>query len=104
MEVYLDANFAGKYDYQDTKSKDTARSRHGCIVIYNGYPVSWTSQLKTEICLSSTESEYTGLLHSLREIITLKKLLQEIKQHSFPRNETAPKIRYRVVQDNSGAL
>ena len=56
MEVYVDADFAGNFDSQDTQSRDTARSRHGYIVLYKGCPVSWKSQLQTEICLSLTES------------------------------------------------
>ena len=58
MNVYMDADFAGNYDSQYTQSRDTARSRHGHIVMYKGYPVSWKSQLQTKICLSSTELEY----------------------------------------------
>ena len=69
--------------------------------MYKGCPISWKSQLRTEIYLSSTESECTW---HLREVIPLIQLLQEMKQHSFPVNQTALTIRCRVLEDNSGAL
>ena len=42
----MDADFAGNYDYKDTQSRDTARSRHGYIIMYKGYPVSWKLKFK----------------------------------------------------------
>ena len=33
LEVYVDADFAGNYDIMDTLSRDTARSRHGYIIV-----------------------------------------------------------------------
>ena len=59
LEVYVDADFAGNFDPKDTLSRDTARSRNGYFVMYKTCPLSWKSQLQTEICLSTTESEYT---------------------------------------------
>ena len=56
MDVYFNADFASNYDSQDTQIRDTARSIHGYIVMYKGYPVSWKSQLQNEIYLSLTES------------------------------------------------
>ena len=61
LEVYVDADFAGTFDRLDSENVDTARSRHGYIITYAGMPVTWTSQLQTEIALSTTEAEYTGL-------------------------------------------
>ena len=71
LEVFVDASFAGNWDKQDalTGDRDTARSRHGYIILYYGCPLIWKSQLQTEIALSSTESEYTGLSYALREAI-----------------------------------
>ena len=104
LEVYVDADFAGNFDPKDTMSRDTARSRHGYFVMYKNFPLSWKSQLQTEICLSTTESEYTGLSHALREVIPLMQLLKEMKEHRFPVVKTAPDIKCRVFEDNSGAL
>ena len=67
LEVFVDASFAGNWDKKDaqTGDRDTARSRHGYIILYYGCPLIWKSQLQTEIALSSMESEYTGLSYAL---------------------------------------
>ena len=59
LEVYVDADFAGNWHKDETHDRDTARSRHGYIIMYGGCPVMWKSQLQGEITLSSTESKYT---------------------------------------------
>ena len=65
LEVYVDASFCGDWDQGEAVSdRDTARSRHGYIINYAGCPLLWKSQLQTEIALSSTESEYTGLSYA----------------------------------------
>ena len=72
--------------------------------MYKGCPMSWKSQLQTEICLSSTEAEYTGLSYALREVIPIMQLLEEIKSNGFPIGSTIPKVKCNVYEDNSGAL
>ena len=103
LEVYVDADFAGNFDKNDP-SRDTARSRHGYYIMLHGCPVVWKSQLQTEIALSSTESEYTGLSYALREVIPIMNLLKEMREEGFQINPKTPKIRVKVFEDNSGAL
>ena len=43
LEVYVDADFAGNFDKADTQNRDTARSRHGYIIMHKGYPIAWKS-------------------------------------------------------------
>ena len=64
----------------------------------------WKSQLQTEIALSSTESEYTGLSYALREAIPLMTLLEELKEHGFPVDRTKASVQCKVFEDNSGAI
>jgi hypothetical protein len=84
--------------------RDTARSRHGYIIMYKGCPLLWKSQLQGEICLSSSESEYTGLSYALREVIPIMELIKEMKKKHFPIGQTTPKVHCKVFEDNSGAL
>ena len=90
LEVFVDASFAGNWDKKDTQTgdRDTARSRHGYIILYYGCPLIWKSQLQTEIALSSMESEYTGLSYALCEAIPLMSLPDELKEHRFPVDQT----------------
>ena len=103
LELWVDADFCGNFDPKDGH-RDNARSRHGYYINYKGCPVTWKSQLQTEITLSSTESEYTGLSYALRDAIPLMNVLKEMKHHGFPVVNVKPKVRCEVFEDNSGAL
>ncbi len=104
LEVYVDADFAGTFDHLDPDNIDTARSRHGYIITYAGMPVIWKSQLQSEIALSSTESEYTGLSYSLREAIPIMDLLNEMKQKGISVNDDKTRVHIKVYEDNAGAI
>ena len=105
LELYVDADFSGNWDPINPETdRDTARSRHGYVIMLMGCPLLWKSQLQHEICLSSTESEYVGLSYALREVIPVMKLLQEMKRLKFPILNTVPRVHCKVFEDNSGAL
>ena len=104
LEVHVDADFAGNYDYFDTSNSDTAKSRHGYLISYSGIPITWKSQLQTEIALSTTEAEYTGLSYSLREAIPIVNLLKELKENKFKVSDEVTKIHCKVFEDNAGAI
>jgi Reverse transcriptase (RNA-dependent DNA polymerase)/GAG-pre-integrase domain len=105
FNCYCDADFCGLWD-PGTAEMDpsTARSRSGYVVKYANCPVIWASKLQTEIALSSTESEYVSLSQSLREVIPLMRLVQELADAGFSMSTTTPKVHCRVFEDNSGAL
>ena len=105
LEVYVDASFCGDWDpIEAAQDRDTARSRHGYIIKYAGCPLLWKSQLQTEVALSSTESEYTGLSYALRDAIPIMQLLREMKQRGFPIHTPQARVHCHVFEDNSGAL
>ena len=104
IEVFVDADFAGNWNKTDNNNPNTARSRHGYIVKFMGCPIVWKSQLQHEIALSSTESEYTGLLYALREAIPIMSLAKEMVEYCFIGNYKKPKFCCEVYEDNNGAL
>ena len=104
LEVFVDADFAGNYDKLDTSNRDTARSRHGYIIRYNGCPVVWKSQLQTEIALSTTEAEYTGLSYALREAIPIIELLKEMDSRGYTVTTKSTRVHLKVFEDNAGAV
>ena len=105
LEVFVDADFAGNWDRNEAAGdRDTARSRHGYIIQFMGCPIIWKSQLATEIALSSTESEYTGLSYALRDAIPLMGLIKEIRANNRAVPKANTKVMCRVFEDNSGAL
>ncbi|CAJ1959006.1 unnamed protein product [Cylindrotheca closterium] len=104
IEVYVDADFAGNWDPNEYEDRDTARSRHGYYITYAGCPIVWKSQMQTEVALSSTESEYTGLSYALREAIPIMNLFQEMIDNGIPLETSKAKVHCKVFEDNSGAL
>ena len=105
LEVFVDADFAGNWDPAEAATdRGTARSRHGYIIRYANCPIVWKSQLQTEIALSTTEAEYTGLSYALREAIPIMELLSEMKQRGYPVASTNAQVNCKVFEDNSRAI
>ncbi len=105
LEVFVDASICGDWDPKDpANDRDTARSRHGYIINCAGCPLLWKSQLQTEIAMSSTESEYTGLSYALRDAIPIVELLKELKRQGYPIRTAKAQVHCRVFEDNSGRV
>jgi hypothetical protein len=104
MEVYVNADFSGNWHAEESWDRDTARSRHGFIVMCAGCPMPWKSQLQTEIALSSTESKHTGLSCALRDVTPMMELLKEMKALNFPIQSATQVVHCKIFEDNSGAL
>ena len=104
IEVPVDADFVGNWNKEKTDDMDTSRYQHGYVIKFEGCPVTWKSQLKTEVCLATTECEYTGLSYTLREAIPLIELVNEMKKHVVHIENKSPKVFCGVFEDNSEAL
>ena len=74
--MWVDVDFAGNWNRSESEERDTARSRHGYVIINEGCPILHKSQMQTEIALSRTESDYTGLSYELIEAIPMLRLLR----------------------------
>ena len=98
------ADFAGNWDPDEHEDRDTARSRHGYVIMFGGAPILWKSSIQNEIALSSTESEITGLSYGLRDAIPIMRLLKEMKEQGMPIASSHAKVHCKVFEDNSGAL
>ena len=46
LEVWVDADFSGNWNRPESEYRDTARSRHGYVIMYEGCPILQKSQLK----------------------------------------------------------
>lgn len=81
FEVFVDSDFAGAYSTsQENPRTDSslARSRTGYILCFAGAPLLWVSKLKGKIALSTIESEYIALSHSLRNALPTQQVLREL--------------------------
>ncbi|CAI7851186.1 unnamed protein product, partial [Closterium sp. NIES-53] len=88
LTCFTDATWA-------SQKKDSS-SVGGYICIVGGGPVSWRSKKQTETALSSVESEYMAMFHGVKEVIWLRRLLDEIGQEQ--------KVATPLFSDSKGAL
>lgn len=64
----------------------TRKSRSSYIFIFNGGPVSWSSQRQSIVTASTTGSEYIALSEGVKEALWLKRFLKELKINDQPVN------------------
>eukprot|EP00956_Cyclotella_meneghiniana_P030555 scaffold77192_cov37-Cyclotella_meneghiniana.AAC.9 len=88
FDCYCDADFSGNWNSLFASADpSTAKSRSGWIV-----------------ALSTTEAEYIALSMSLRDVIPIMQLIDEMKERKFPVICTLPDVYCKVFEDNSNAL
>ena len=64
----------------------------------------WVSKLQTEIALSTTEAEYIALSQSMRDLLPMRSLLQEVGTKMNLSFVKEAKVKSKVFEDNNGAL
>ena len=80
LDCYVDADFAGNYNKQDSDDPRSVYSRTGFVITLGNVPVLWRSKLQTEIALSTMESEYIALSTAMRTLIHLRGVLFELAE------------------------
>ena len=58
LDLYVDADFAGLWSYEDPHDPSSVRSRTGYVITLGGVPIIWKSKLQEQIALSTMEAEY----------------------------------------------
>jgi hypothetical protein len=81
FKCYCDANFSQNWNKAFAAvDPSTAKSQCRLIIFYAGCPVSWASKLQSQIALSTTEAKYIAMSQSLRDVIPVMNLLQEMRE------------------------
>ena len=78
VDCYVDADFAGLWGHENPQYPICARSRTGFVVTFSSCPLLWVSKLQIEIAISTLNSEYVELSHSVRALLPLKSLIREV--------------------------
>jgi len=105
FENYVDADFSGLWNRHHAETDpSTAKSRSGWIIFYAGCPIMWSSKIQGMVALSTTEAEYIALSQSLRDVLPMMELVEEIKARGFNVLCTEPFVYCKTFEDNSGAL
>lgn len=70
LVAYSDSDFAGDYE--------SAKSTTGYIIVFNGAPIHWKSQLQRHVTVSSTESEVVALCTLSKELSWIRRMALEL--------------------------
>jgi hypothetical protein len=103
LDLYVDADFCGLFRTAPDHSADSARSRTGFVIILNGCPLIWKSQLQSSVTCSTLEAEYNALSYALRILLPLKRTLVEAVERMNLPPDFRTSIRARAFEDNQGA-
>lgn len=104
LNCCVDADYAGLFSYEDPQDPVSVKSRTGFVLTLFGCPVLWSSKLQTEISLSSTAAEYVAFSMSMRELIPMRRLIQEMGTVLALEVATPSLVRSTVFEDNQGCL
>jgi hypothetical protein len=77
LDGFTDADMAGDID--------SRKSTSGYLITYSGGAVSWQSRLQKCVALSTIEAEYIAITEAAKELLWMKKFLQELglQQESY---------------------
>jgi hypothetical protein len=103
-DVYVDADFAGGWGYEDPNDPVCVKSRAGFIVEVMGCPIQWMSKLQSNIATSTMEAEYTALSIALRAVIPLLTVIRYVISSFGPTKMSLLTFKTTVHEDNMGAL
>jgi hypothetical protein len=95
LKCYVDADFAGGWDFKDPHNASNLMLRTGFMTKYADCPIYWSSKLQTEIALSTAEVEYIALSAALCKVIPLMSIMKEINE-VFPLMMNPPKMTSHV--------
>ena len=97
---FVDSDFGGLFKQDPDQEPTSAKSRMGYITFLGDCPLIWKSKLTPEICLSTSESEYSALSYSLRDLIPVRRLLLEMVDKMKLHSIFEGPIRTTIHEDN----
>jgi len=75
LYCYVDADFAGLWNYESDQDLVCVKSRTGYVITLGNCPVVWLSKLQMDIAL---EADYIALCTLMLDLHSLQKLLKAI--------------------------
>ena len=108
LKCWVDADFAGLYGKDPNHDPSSSRSRTGYIITLGDVPLFWKSQLQTETCTSTMESEYAALSNAMKTLIPIRNLVDEmwkfLKLQENDEEHLPSTIQTTVFEDNNACL
>ena len=103
LDLYVDADFAGLWSYEDPHDPSCVKSRTGYVITLGDVPIVWKSKLQEQVALSTMEAEYIAASVAMRELLPMRRILTYICDEldiERPKESTIS----TVWEDNSAAL
>ena len=104
IDCYVDADFAGLYNFEDNQDPHCVRSRTGYVIFVGKCPIIWKSALQKEIACSTMESEYIACSTACQNILPLIDLIQEVAAAIGLSTKETTNIFSTIWEDNIGVL
>ena len=80
LECYVDEDLVEMWQQPEAKCAGNVMSRTVIFIMYADCPIFWHSSLQTKIVLSTAEAEYMSLSSSLRQVLPLMTMMEEIEK------------------------
>jgi hypothetical protein len=104
LECHMDADFVGGFSPEYSDDATTCYSQTRYIIWCAGCPLIWSFKLQTTVALSATEAEYIAFSTSLRDVIYVMQLLEELMSFNIKIPFTPSTVCCKVFEDNVGLI
>ena len=104
LNCYADADFAGLWGVEDSEDSICVKSRTGYLITIGNCPLLWVSKLQTEVALSTLEAEYIALSQSMRDLLPMRRLVQDVSNVLGIKGDLKTKSTSTAFEDNQGAI
>jgi hypothetical protein len=104
IDMFVDADFAGLWGYEDPDEPACVKSRTGYVIMIGNCPVLWVSKLQIKTALSTMQAEYVALSTAMRDLLPFRLLTIELCEAMGLTPEKLSTIQSTVWEDNVGAL
>ena len=78
LDLFVDADFAGLWNYEDDQDPVCVKFRTGYVMTLGTCPLHCCSKLQTEIACSTHEAQYIALAQPMRELVPIRRIFVEM--------------------------
>jgi hypothetical protein len=75
LDCYIDADYAGFWNVEEVQDPVRIKSRTEYVLNLGGCPLIWVPKLQMEIALLTVDAEYIALSQSMRDLISMMRLV-----------------------------
>ena len=104
LDLYVDADFAGLWTYEDEQDPVCVKSRTGYVITLGDCPIHFSSKLQTEVATSTLEAEYIALAQAMRELVPLRRAYAELCLNFGFASDASSLIKSKIFEDNNGCI